>query len=90
MGTEFQLCKVKRILEMEGGNALNAIELYTQQWWAAWVAQLMKHLTLDFGSGHDLMVRGIKPCMGSLWTAQSFLGVLFPSLSVPPYLSLSK
>ena len=22
----------------------------------AWVGQLVKHLTLDFGSGHDLMV----------------------------------
>ena len=24
-----------------------------------WVAQLVKHLTLDFGSGHDLTVRGL-------------------------------
>ena len=29
-----------------------------------WVAQLVKHLTLDFGSGHDLMVHGIKPSTG--------------------------
>ena len=28
-----------------------------------WVAQLVKHPTLDFGSGHDLMVHGIKPCI---------------------------
>ena len=28
----------------------------------AWVAQLAKHLTLDFGSGHDLMVHGFEPC----------------------------
>ena len=26
----------------------------------AWVAQLVKHLTLDFGLGHDLTVRGFK------------------------------
>ena len=26
-----------------------------------WVAQLVKHLTLDFSSGHDLKVCGIKP-----------------------------
>ena len=25
------------------------------------MAQSVKHLTLDFGSGHDLMVRGIEP-----------------------------
>ena len=28
-----------------------------------WVAQWVEHLTLDFGSGHDLMVCGIKPCV---------------------------
>ena len=27
----------------------------------AWVAQSVKRLTLDFGSGHDLMVCGFKP-----------------------------
>ena len=26
-----------------------------------WVAQLVKHLTLDFGSGHDLTVREFEP-----------------------------
>ena len=29
-----------------------------------WVAQLVKRLTLGFGSGHDLTVCGIKPCVG--------------------------
>ena len=29
-----------------------------------WVAQSVKHLTFDFGSGHDLMVPGIKPHAG--------------------------
>ena len=28
------------------------------------MVQLVKRLTLDFGSGHDLMVRGIKPRVG--------------------------
>ena len=28
-----------------------------------WVAQSVKHLTLDFSSGHDLPVRGFKPCI---------------------------
>ena len=27
------------------------------------MVQLVKHLTLDFGSGHDLRVRGFKPCV---------------------------
>ena len=27
----------------------------------AWVAQSVKHPTLDFGSGHDPMVHGIEP-----------------------------
>ena len=29
----------------------------------AWVAQSVKHPTLDFGSSHDLAVHGIKPHM---------------------------
>ena len=28
------------------------------------MAQLAKHLTLDFGSGHDLMIREFEPHMG--------------------------
>ena len=30
------------------------------------MAQSVKHLTLDFGSGHDLTVRGFKPHTGLL------------------------
>ena len=29
-----------------------------------WVAQLVKHLALDFGSGHDVTVHGIEPREG--------------------------
>ena len=28
-----------------------------------WVAQVVEYLTLDFGSGHDLTVCGIEPCV---------------------------
>ena len=28
------------------------------------MAQLVKSPTLDFGSGHDLMVHGFEPCVG--------------------------
>ena len=30
----------------------------------AWVAQSVKHLTLDFGSGHDLAIWEFKPRIG--------------------------
>ena len=30
----------------------------------AWVAQLVEHLTLDFGSGHDLRVMRLSPGSG--------------------------
>ena len=32
--------------------------------WGAWVDQLVKHLALDFGLGHDLTVREFEPCSG--------------------------
>ena len=61
-----------------------------------WVAQLVKHLALDFGSGHDVTVHGIEPreglCTDSVepaWTVSlpvslplSHFCVLFPSLSL--------
>ena len=57
------------------------------QGWGTWVAQLVKHPTLDFGSDRDLPVRGIKPHL-RLWIAQSLLGIL-PLLSAPPLCTLS-
>ena len=33
--------------------------------WGTWVAQLFKHPTLDFGSGHDLRIVGSSPMSGS-------------------------
>ena len=53
------------------------------------MVQLVKHLTLDFGSGHDLTVHGIKPlvrlCADSM---ESSWNSLSPSVSAPPLLSL--
>ena len=51
----------------------------------AWVSQLVKLQTLDFSSGHDLMLHEIEPMLGSGLIAQSLLGVLsFPfSFSAP-------
>ena len=49
----------------------------------AWVAQSVKHLTLDVDSGHDLEVRGFEPqvglCADSVEPAQDSLS---PSLSL--------
>ena len=52
------------------------------------MAQSVKHLTLDFGSGHDLTVREFVPHLGSdhmepAWDSLSL------ALSAPPLLSLS-
>ena len=41
-----------------------------------WVAQLVKYLTLDFHSGHDLIVHEIEPHLGSVLTVCSLLGIL--------------
>ena len=35
-----------------------------ETWWGAWRAQSVERLTLDFGSGHNLMVPGIEPRTG--------------------------
>ena len=64
----------------------------------AWVAQSVKCPTLDFGSGHNLMVHEIQPCVSSALIAWSLLGILslpfylpFPlSRSLSPCLSLSQ
>ena len=44
-----------------------AFSLKREDYKGTWVAQSLKHPTLDFGSGHDLMVREIKSRFG-LWT----------------------
>ena len=53
-----------------------------------WVAQLVKCLTLDFGSGHDLMVRSSSPVSGSelaTWSLLRIFSLFF--LSAPSPLS---
>ena len=54
--------------------------------WGAWVAQSVKHLTLDFGSGHDLRVVRFSPELGSRLTprwAWSLLKILSLPLLLP-------
>ena len=52
--------------------------------WDAWVAQLVKYLTLDFGSGHDPMFPEFEPhvrlCADS---AEPAWDSLSPHLSLP-------
>ena len=51
----------------------------------AWVAQSVKRLTLDFGSGRDLRFVSSSPTSGSTLIVRSLLGIL--SLSLPLCLS---
>ena len=53
----------------------------------AWVAQSVKHPTLDFGSCHDPRIVGSNPASGSTLTAWKLLGILSLSLSLPLPLS---
>ena len=48
------------------------------------MAQSVERPTLDFSSGHDLIVVRSSPTSGSVLTAQSLLGTLSPSLPAPP------
>ena len=51
----------------------------------AWVAPSVKHLTPDFGSGHDLTVCEFEPHVGLCAdSTQSLLGILSPLFSAPP------
>ena len=55
----------------------------------AGVAQLVKWLTLDFGSGYDPTVHGTESQSGSGLIALSLLGILSLPLPSPPHPSLS-
>ena len=44
----------------------NILEEGAHYFWGTWVAQLVKHLTLDYGSGHDLRILGWSPVAGSM------------------------
>ena len=53
--------------------------------WGTWVAQSVKRLTLDFGSGHDLTVCEIESHVGLCTdSVEPAWGLLSPSLSAPP------
>ena len=57
------------------------------------MAQSVKYLTLDLGSGNDLTVCGFEPCVGLSLTVLSLLEIHSLPLSLPlpclcPFLSL--
>ena len=57
----------------------------------AWVAQSVKRLSLDFGSGYDLTAYEFKSYIGLCAdSVEPAWGSLSPSLSAPPLLSLNK
>ena len=45
--------------------------LKIKAYWGAWVAQLVKQLTLGFSSGHDLRVMRLSPTSGSMLGMES-------------------
>ena len=54
------------------------------------MAQLVKHPSLDFSSGHELTVHGINLCIGLYVNgAEPALDSLSPSVSAFPLLMLS-
>ena len=53
------------------------------------MARLVKCLTLDFGSGHDLTVCGFKPCTGLRGDSAEPAWDSLPSLSASPPFALS-
>ena len=62
-----------------------------ETYWGTWVAQLVRHMTLVLGSGHDLLVCEIEPMLDSALTVQTLLGILSlcPSSALSLSLSLS-
>ena len=60
------------------------LELLNQKFWDASVAQLVKHLTPDLSSGHDLTeFKPSPPQSGSMLMVQSLLGIPSLLLSAP-------
>ena len=57
--------------------------------WGAWVAQSVKHLTLDLSSGHDLRVVRSSPGLGSVLSMEPAYDSLPLSAPLPLMHALS-
>jgi len=56
---------LKRCLHLDLSAPLTPAQALRYFWWGAWVAQSVKHLTLDLSSGLDLWVMSSNPVLGS-------------------------
>ena len=96
-GSEEELCTLAEIsshlivlLRREGTRGLTLRYQKAEHRWGAWVAQSAERATLDFGSGHDLVVRGIEPLIGLCAdSVEPAWDSLSPSLSLRLLHSLS-
>ena len=57
-----RLNSVSQVNKRQGLFSVLALE--GENCWGAWVAQSFQRPTLDFGSGHDLVVCEFEPCIG--------------------------
>ena len=82
--------KVKSTVSLWINVTINCLDICAnfKKSWGTWVTQSIKRPTLDFGSGHGLMVHGLQPhvglCTGSM--EPSWGGEGFSLLSGPPHL----
>ena len=77
---------LKKIFKKQTKNEIGSLEVDNSQ--GTWVAQLVKDLTLDFGSGNDPMVCGFEPSIGlCAHYGESAWDSLSPSLSASLFLS---
>ena len=83
------LCSEQGVCRWRGAaQALNELlvsladtNIYKEMFWGTWVAQSVKCPALDFGSGHDLTVRGVEPRVGLHADSCSLFGIHSLSLS---------
>ena len=69
---------------MGAGPRDSLITLEYEKHGGTWLAQLVEHLTLDFGSGHDLSVMRLSLELGSALSG-NLLEILSLSPSLRPY-----
>ena len=62
-GNENNISKLRAAVKAVITGKFRVVNAYIKKKGGTWVAQLVKHPTLDFSSGHDLTVCGIEPCI---------------------------
>ena len=78
-------CNLKRMASYRGWELRRWKEGRNKnRYWGTWGVQQVKRTTLDFSSGHDLMVMGSSPTLGSTLGVEPAWNSLSPSHSAPP------